>query len=145
MKALMILPYDNGIQFPGLSEDVTPDYCIISYAPPPDGTAPYVLAEIRADSADVDTLKAEATCLFLAEVTQEGYSLDPLTPTERNAIRTKCDSLFDGDLYGQLNAAIQASQNREELVFSIAEKAFFRNAQKTFMREQDVRGAGLGE
>ena len=145
MKAILVLPFDEGIQFPGLGEDVTPDYCIISYAPPPAGTAPYCLAEIRTDSANIDILKAEATCLFLAEVTEEeGYVPDPLKATDRTAIRAKCASLFEGSLYGNLNAAIQASQNRGDLVYALAEKAFFRNNNKDFMQEQDIKGAGLG-
>jgi len=144
MKAIFVLPFDNGIQFPGLPAETQPDFCILSYAPPPPGTAPYVLAEIRADAADIDILKAEATCLYLCEVTADGYSPDALQPTERTAVRTKCASLFDGALYGQLNAAIQASQNRTDLVFAIARNAFFRNVQKAFMQDADLRGAGLG-
>ena len=144
MKAMFVLPYDNGIQFPGLGEDVRPDYCIVSYAPPPPGTAQFVLAEIRTDAGNVDILKAPANCLYLAEVTEEGYSTDALIPTERNAIRTKCATLFTGAIYGLLLAAILSSQNRTDLVYALATKAFFRNVAKDFMTEADLRGAGLG-
>ena len=144
MKAVMVLPYDNGIQFPGLPEDTQVDFCILSYAPPSSDIAPYVLAEIRAEGADVDTLAGQANCLYLCEVTEEGYSVEPLAPTDRVKIRNKISLLIDGALYGLLNAAIQASQNRSELVFAIAQNAFFRDDNYMYMREQDVRGAGLG-
>ena len=144
MKAVMVLPYDNGIQFPGLPEDTRPDFCILSYAPPPPVTAPYILAEIRADSADIDTLKAQADCLYLCEVTENGYVTDPLAAQDRNEVRAKCAALFTGATYGLLNAAIQASQNRSDLVMAIAKNAFFRNEDKDFMLDEDMKGAGLG-
>lgn len=144
MKAILVLPFDNGIQFPGLV-DIQPDFCTLSYTPPPIGTAPYVLAEIRTDTANVDILATQPNVLYLCEVTEDGYVPAPLTAQDRNNIRAKVASMgFTGAQYGLLNAAIQASQNNSDLVYALAENAFFRTNQKDFMREQDLRGAGLG-
>jgi len=150
MNAMMVVPFENGSpQFPGLPENAQVGFCTISYSPPPAGTAPYVLVELTTTQTNIDILTARPDCLFLANVIidDDGKYWDtaPLLPTERNAIRAKvADMGFTGSQYGLLNAAIQSSQNREELVFALGTKAFFRDKDADFMAESDMIGAGLG-
>ena len=147
MNYIMILPFNNGsIQFPGLAEDEPrPSFSIISYAPPPAGAAPYVLAEISTTQANVDILSARPDCLYMSRRDEEGYVTETLPAQERNAVRAKIAAMgFTGAAYGLLNAAIQASQNRADLVVAIGTKAFFRNVDKEFMNEAEVRGGRLG-
>lgn len=150
-RAMMILPFENGgIQFPNIDPETQVSFCIISYAPPPPDTAPYVLAMIDSEQSIIDSLTNESNCLFMANVIrdEEGgqdFEPAPLSPTDRNAIRAKVALMgFEGAQYGLVNAAIQASQNNSELVYNLGKAAFFRTVEKDFMRDQDIRGAGLG-
>ena len=140
MNAMFILPFDGSIQFPGLPEDAQVGFCILSYAP-----AAYVLAEITTTQAHITTLTAQADCLFLCNVIidEDGKSFEttPLVPQERVAIVNKVKAM---GLPALVNAAIQASQNRSDLVYAIAYKAMTRNVQGDLMIEEDVKGQGLG-
>jgi len=150
-RAMMILPFENGsIQFPDLPQDANVSFCIISYAPPPAGTAPYCLAMIDTEQANIDSLRGEPNCLFMANVIRnedggQEFETEALAGPARNAIRLKVEAMgFTGAQYGLVNAAIQASQNRDELVYSLGKAAFFRDDAANHMEDKHIRGAGLG-
>lgn len=140
--ARMVVPWSNGNPaFPGVEQV---EYVVVSYAPPPPGTANYVLVEMRASQADIDALAARADCLFICAVTEDGFVATALSPTDRNNIVSKIQSMgFTGAIYGLLVAAIQASQNRGALAVNLSTAAFFRNVSRDYMTEADVRGGML--
>ena len=144
MNAMMIVPFLNGApSFPRLPEDAQVGFMTLSYTP-----ATYALVEITTTQANVDILTAQPNCLFLCNVIydEEGgksFETTPLAPTDRVAIVNKVKAM-DFDNLGLINAAIQASQNRSDLVYALAYKAMTRNVQGDLMTEQDVKGQGLG-
>jgi len=144
-KALMVLPFSNN----QISVDLNSatGWVVGSYAPPPPGTAPYVLVWLEADQSLIDTLSARSNCLFICSRDENGdFETAEIAPQQRNAVRAKINAMgFTGSQYGLLNAAIQSSQNRSELAFKLANKAFFRDVNKTPMTEDDVRGTRQGQ
>jgi len=143
-KCLMVLPFSNG----NISTDLSrvASWVIGSYAPPPAGTAPYVLVWLDADQTVINTLTARTDCLFICNRNDDGsFETANIMATARNAVRTKIANMgFTGSQYGLLNAAIQSSQNRTELAYALATKAFFRDADKTPMTQEDVMGTRQG-
>ena len=148
MRAMFILPFANGRpQFPGLAEDAQVGFCTISYSPPPLDTPQYVLVEIETEQANIDILAARADCLLMCNVIidEDGkqYDTDPITPTDRVAIRNKIAAMgWTGEQLGLINAAIQASQNSAELVYKLGTKAFIRNVNKDLLIDADITGQG---
>lgn len=150
-KCLIILPWSSGsVSFPGLTESELSQvtgYTCGSYAPPPPGAANYALVWLTASQAVIDKLSARSDCLYVCAVlldadgNQTGFETAALNATARNSVRSKLEAMgFTGAIYGLLNAAIQASQTRDDLAVAIATKAFFRDIDKTYMTVQDVRG-----
>ena len=142
MKAIMVVPWGSGSpSFPGIEPEEIQGYTVGSYAPPPPGMPPYALVWLTATTAAIASLTAHADCLYVCDITEDGFVTEPISPQKRVAIKNKINNLgFEGAPFGLLNAAIQASQNREELAFAIATKAFFRSVDKEFMTEENVRG-----
>ena len=143
MNAMMIVPFENGSpSFPGLPEDAQVGFMTLSYTP-----ATYALVEITTTQANVDILTAQPSCLFLCNVIEvdggKVFETTPLAPTDRVNITKKVKDM-DFDNLGLINAAIQASQNRSDLVYALAYKAMTRNVEGDLMIEEDVKGQGLG-
>ena len=124
-----------------LPVDSVASFAVLSYAPPP-LTCPYVLAELSADQALIDTLAARPDCLLLCYVTEEGFTPNPIAPTARVAITKKIKDMDFPNL-GLINAAIQASQNTALLAVKLAEKAFYRNVEQEYMTEAEILGGML--
>jgi hypothetical protein len=139
----MIVPFANGSpQFPGVNPETIQAWTVISYTPPPAGTAQFNLVWLEADVATITALTARADCLFICNLLDDGtFDKPALEAADRNATRTKINAMgFTGAQYGQLNAAINSSANRDELAVKLATRAFFQNVKKDFMEEWQIRG-----
>ena len=146
-KAIFVVPFAGGSpQFPGIDATQV-SYVCASYVPPPAGTAQYALVWIETSAANIATLTARADCLFIANRLDDGsIETATITATQRNAVRTKIANMgFTGAQYGLLVAAINSSQNRDDLAVNIATKAFMRDVAKNFMTLRDVRGTMKGQ
>jgi hypothetical protein len=154
--ARFVVPFASGAPvFPGVPEfepgvtESSPrvqsvSWVILSYAPPPADAPQYVLVELKASAANIAILTVRPECLFLCDVTEQGFTADSLTGAQRNSIRVKIESMgFVGAQYGLLNAAIQASSNRAELVVKLSLAAFYRSADRSFMTELDVLAGAM--
>ena len=122
-----------------LPVDSVASFAVLSYAPPP-LSCPYVLAELSADQALIDTLAARPDCLLLCYVTEEGFETAPLAPQERVTIRNKIAAMEFPNL-GRINAAMQASQNKAELANKLAAAAFAWNVEGELMNEWHNSGS----
>lgn len=142
--ARMIVPFSSGsAQFPGVDASKV-SYVCVSYVPPPPGTAPYALVELNAPQDVIDALAARPDCLYLCAATEAGFDAAPLPAVSRSAIRAKIEAMgFKGAQYGLVNAAVQASQNRDELVIKLGEAAFFETADKKPLSKQANRDSML--
>ena len=147
-KCVMIVPW--GVGQPDFKGQTVTGYVCASYVPPLAGAANYVLVWMSAAQTVIDTLAARTDCLLVCNIVKdanggENFETAALTATQRNTVRTKIANMgFSGAAYGLLNAAIQASQNRDALAFAIATRAFYRDTAKHFMTDADVAGTFLG-
>ncbi len=140
MRAILILPIQraynefDGVQvlaslnlvLPGLTDDEKAGVSINAPVEPITGEPDYIAVWVVAKQAIIDKLAAHAQCLYVIGLNDSNQWVSQnLTGPQRVQIVNKLKSFgYDGGRFGQINAAIQSSQNSAQAAINILQRIF---------------------